>query len=219
MTNIAKYIEQEIVVSSGDVIRYAEKTLGITNEVTRKRLQRLPSYIYKIKGICRDGQSILYHKNNWINPDFLDKLTNIIKNNAYQHYVVFNAINLYYGIIPKDILPEYTISPKGNIKGHKKLDSIIADLKKLRLIEETGEMYITPNDGYIENKSKALTVVHKITIAHFHEWGRNIGLFSYDSAKFHYEMSSYQFAMVAPSYINSLVSMSKNYSIFIDRLT
>ncbi len=50
----------------------------------------------------------------------------------------------------------------------------------------------------------------ELTIAHFHEWGRNIGLFSYDSADFHSELSSYQFAMVAPSYINSLVSKSKN---------
>ena len=49
-----------------------------------------------------------------------------------------------------------------------------------------------------------------MTLAHFHEWGRNIGLFSYDSAKFHSGLSSYQFAMVAPSYINSLAQKTNN---------
>lgn len=210
MTNIAKYIEQEVVITSGDAIKYAEETLGVTNEVARKRVQRLPAYIYRIKGICRNGQSILYHEDNWINPDFLDRLTDIIKNDAHQHYAVLNAINLYSGLIPKEILAEYTFSPTGNVKGHKRFSTIIDDLKKLRLIDETDDFYVGVNTSYNENRSKALNVIHKMTIAHFYEWGRNIGLFSYDSGKFHCELSSYQYAMVVPSYINSLVQKSKN---------
>lgn len=210
MTSIAKYIEQEIVVSSGDALLYGETSLGITNEAARKRLQRLPKDIYKIKGICRDGQSILYHKDSWGSPEFFDKLIEVLKNNAKQHYAVLNAINLHHGVIPKDILPEYTVSPVGKIKGHKSFNSIIKDLISLHIIEATDDTYKTLGCAYNENKSKALNVIHKITIADFCEWGRNIGLFSYNSAKFHTEISSYLFAMTAPSYIKSLVSKSKN---------
>ena len=210
MTSIVEYIEQELVVSSGDAIRYAEKELGITNEAARKKIQRLPAYIYRIKGICRDGQSILYHKNNWTNIDFLDKLTEVIKNDAQQHYAVLNAINLYSGLIPKSILAEYTLSPIENVKGHKRFSTIIDDLKRLRLIDETGDFYVGENTAYNEKRSKALSLINEMTLAHFHEWGRNIGLFSYDSAKFHSGLSSYQFAMVAPSYINSLAQKTNN---------
>ena len=206
MTSIAKYIEQEIVVSSGDALLYGETVLGITNEAARKRLQRLPKDIYKIKGICRDGQSILYHKDSWGSPEFFDKLIEVLKNNAKQHYAVLNAIHLHHGMTPKEILPEYTISPISKIKGHKNFNTIINDLKSLHLIVETEDSYeILDTD---ERKSKALNVIHKITIEDFCEWGRNIGLFSYNSAKFHTEISSYLFAMTAPSYIKSLVSKS-----------
>ncbi len=140
MTSIAEYINKEIVVSSGDVLNYCEKALGITNEAARKRLQRLPSYIFKIKGICRDKQSILYNKDKWIGPDFLNKLVEILKNNARQHYAVLNTLNLYYGFVPRAILAEYTISPVVNIKGHKNFDTIIQDLISLRLVEETNDL-------------------------------------------------------------------------------
>lgn len=210
MTSIEKYIEDKVVISSGEVLEYIEKTFGVSNDAARKRLQRLHSYIYKIKGICCDGQSILYHEKNWTNPNFLDKLPIILKDNAQQHYAVLNAIKLYCGLIPKKILAEYTISPIGNIKGHKRLSAIITDLTRLRLISEIDDSYVALS-SYItcnDKRSKAVNVIHEMTIAHFHEWGRNIGLFAYHSAKFHHDLSSYQFAMVAPSYINSLVAKS-----------
>jgi hypothetical protein len=211
VTNIVEYIENEIVVSSGDAIKYCVETLGITNEAARKRLQRLPAYIYKVKGICRDGQSILYHEKNWNNPDFLDKLCDVIKNNSHQHYALLNAINLYYGAVPKEILAEYSVNPTGNIKGHKNFNTIVTDLLRLRLIQENEDLNVL-SECYVcrEDRARALNIIQKTTLAHFFEWGRNIGLFSYDSAKFHSELSSYQFAMVAPSYITSLVSESKN---------
>lgn len=211
MTNIVKFIEDEVVIASGDAVKYCIETLGVTNEAARKRLQRLPSCIYKIKGICRDGQSILYHEKNWSHPDFLDRLLDVIKNNSFQHYAVLNAINLFYGVIPKEILAEYSVSPNSNIKGHKTFNTIITDLLRLRLIQETEDSKVL-SECYIcrENRAKALSVIQKTTLAHFFEWGRNIGLFSYDSAKLHSELSSYQFALVAPSYITSLVSKSIN---------
>lgn len=210
MISIEKYIESEIVVSSGDAIRYGETSLGITNEAARKRLQNLPKDIYKIKGICRAKQSILYCKDSWGSTEFFDKLIEVLKKDAQQHYAVLNAINLHHGVISKDILPEYTISPVGKVKGHKSLNTIIEDLIFLRLIKETDDTYELLGCAYNnERKSEALNVIHKITLEDFREWGRNIGLFSYNSADFHKEISSYSFAMTAPSYIKGLVSKSQ----------
>ena len=88
MTSISKFIEQEIVVSSSQVINYSEKTLGLANSVARKRIQRLPIDIYKIKGICRDGQSILYHKSHWGTPEYFDALVDVLRREASQHFLL-----------------------------------------------------------------------------------------------------------------------------------
>lgn len=210
MTSISKFIEQEIVVSSSQVINYCEKTLGLANSVARKRIQRLPIDIYKIKGICRDGQSILYHKSHWGTPEYFDALVDVLRREASQHFFVYNAIKVHRGIISKDRLTECSISPKENVIGHKNIDTIIKDLESLHLVEQQDDQYILKQDGYNETGARALDLIENITLEHFMEWGRNIGLFSYDTAKYHHTLSAYQYAIVAPSYLKTLIQQSKN---------
>lgn len=210
MTSIEKYIDNKIVTSSSQVIEYCEETLHLTNSAARKRIQRLPIDIYKIKGICRDGQSILYHKNHWGTSEYFDTLVDVLKREASQHYFVYNAIKVHHGIITKDRLIEYSVSPNGNIKGHKNIDSIINDLESLHLIEKQDDNYILKQEWNYELSARALNLIQDITIEHFQEWGRNIGLFSYNSAKYHHTISSYQFALVATSYVKTLIQQSNN---------
>lgn len=207
MTELEQYIYDEIVTSSSSVIEYCVQNLKITEINARKRIQRLPENIFKIKGICKNNQSILYHIDKWGTEEFYTGLVEVLKENAYQHYLIINGISYHYGTILKEKLASFSASPIKNSRGHKNFESIINDLKTLKLIKETDTHYsLLGYDGIREKKAKAINAIESITIAHFHEWARNIGLISYDSAKFDSDFSRYQFCMVAPSYIKSLVS-------------
>ena len=59
MTEIEKYIYNQVVASSGDVIKYCVESLKITEENARKRIQRLSGSTLKNKGICKNRQVIL----------------------------------------------------------------------------------------------------------------------------------------------------------------
>ena len=203
MTNLIEYIKDEIVVSSGDAIEFCVNNYHITEESARKRIERLPSdEIYKIKGICRDGQSILYARDNWNSGSYYEKLMVVLKENAIQHYVVINALQLHYGSIPFGNLASYSISPVEKIKGHKLFGTIMDDLNRIGLVEKIGEQYC---DDAIDSKSGAINTIQKNVLQQFHEWARNIGLIAYDSAIIPGCFSGYQFGMVAPSYIKSLI--------------
>lgn len=210
MTQIEKYVIDQIVTSSSDVVDFCVNTLGITESNARKRIERLPSSIFKIRGICADNQSIIYHCDNWAKDDYFERLVEILSNHAKQHYAIINTLQMHSGIVDKIKIASYSVSPIGNVKGHKIFASIILDLKKLKLIDEDSTSYYLSQDTVNLTKAKAQNLIQRITISHFSEWARNIGLISYNSAKFDAEFSKYQFGMVALSYIKSLTSKPKD---------
>jgi hypothetical protein len=211
VTEIEKYIKREIVTSSSDVVKYCHDELGIINDSNiRQRINRLPNNIYKIKGICSNNQSILYDCSLFCEMDFSIKLIDILKGQAQQHYYVINALRLHSGIIEKSKLASYSISPIKPTKGHKLFESVISDLKdKLHLIYYINDFYYS-KINFEEKSSHAQSLMQRIVIEHFSEVAKNIGLISYDSVKFDSDFSNYQFGMVAPSYIKSLVSSGEN---------
>jgi len=205
VTKLIKYIKNEIVVPSGDAINFCVKEYHITEENARKRIERLPDDICKFKKICRDGQSILYDRDKWNTECYFEKLIAVLKRNATQHFTVVNALRLHYGSMPLNNLASYSNSPVEKIKGHKLFETIIADLSNIRLVEKGNEQYfIRGCDDVLDIKSKAINTIQNIVLQQFHEWARNTGFISYNSAKFHSVFSGYQFGLVAPSYIKSL---------------
>lgn len=210
MTKISNYIKNKTVTVSSDVVSYCVNILGITETNARKRIQRLPVHILKIKGICSNKQSIIYLRDNWAKDDYFEKLVVLLSNHAKQHYAIISALQIHSGVVEKDKLASYSISPIKKVKGHKMFNTIIEDLEKLNLITEDDTFYYLSYDRVNHIRSKAQSLVQKITLLHFNEWARNIGLISYDKTKFNADFSNYQFGMVAPSYIKSLTSKPKS---------
>ncbi len=208
MTKLEKYIDNEIVTTSAEVVDYCVNTLHLTNEAARQRIRRLPDTIYKIKGICSDNKSIIYRTDNWGDEDFCDKLETILKNHAKQHYYIIAALRANYGVVDKVKLASYSANPIEPVKGHRPFDSIIDDLKRLSLVSEADDKYYFIEHN--EERARANSLINEITLSQFHEWARNTALISYDKATFHSSSSRYQFAMVAPSYVYSLTSKPKD---------
>ena len=209
MTNLIQYIKNEIVVSSGDAINYCIDNNKIKEDNARKRIQRLPDEIGKIKGVCCNGQSILFVREKWNTEQYYLKILKVLEENAIQHYLIISSLQLHYGVLPTDRLASYSISPVKNIKGHKLFEKVIDDLKRIGLVEITeNQCRIRGCDNVFESKSRAISTIQTVVLQQFHDWARKIGLFSFGSAKFNDVFSGYQFGMVAPSYIKSLTGKS-----------
>ena len=209
MTNLIQFIKDEVVVSSGDAIKYCVETERINEDTARKRIERLPEEIEKIRGVCRDGQSILYARENWHTEGYFEKLVDVLETNAVQYYSIINALRLHYGSMVKEELASYSVSPVIQIKNHKLFETVIEGLIRMYLVHVVDDQYqITGCDDVVESKARAIRTIQKVVIQQFHEWARNIGLFSYNTAKFNSVFSGYQFGLVAPSYIKSLTGRS-----------
>lgn len=204
MTSIEQFIRDKIVTSSSDVIDFCVQELNLEEDVARKRIQRLPDTIYRYKGICSSKQSILYHKDDWMIEGFTEAIVAVLRKYAKQHYVVIKALEMHGGYIPIDKLASYSMSPVELVKGHKSFNSVIIDLKNLHLIKEDDTGYVLYFDAVNQRRSKAKNLIHNVTLEHFNNWARNIGLISYNSAKYNSTCSRYQFGLVAPSYIRTL---------------
>lgn len=209
MTNLVQFIKDEVVVSSGDAIRFCVETQKISEENARKRIERLPEEIGRITGICRDRQSILYAREKWHTEQYYEKLVDVLKENATQYYSIIRALQLHFGSVPKEALASYSLSPVVEIKGHKLFNTVIDGLIGMDLVQMVDDQYsIVGYDDVVESKARAIRTIQKVVIQQFHEWARNIGLFSYNTAKFNSVFSGYQFGLVAPSYIKSLTGKS-----------
>ncbi len=206
MTNIEKIIADKVVTSSSEVIRTCVEEFGISEENARKRLERISTGIVKIKGICRNGQSILYKEGIRQDLVFYEALLDTLKKSANQHYLLLRALQLYGGVIPKEKLASFSSNPVLNTRGHKSFSSIIFDLKQLDLIKESETSYSMKKGRVNELRAKTIDLVQSIVLNHFRDWARNIGLISYNSSTVNSEFSQYQFGLVAPSYIKSLSS-------------
>lgn len=136
-------------------------------------------------------------------------LISVLRMHAKQHYVVIKALEIHDGYIPVDKLASYSISPVEPIKGHKSFDSVILDLERLHLIKKDETSYALCSDVANQKRSKAKNLIHNITLEHFNNWARNIGLISYNSTKYNSTCSRYQFGLVAPSYVRTLTYKSK----------
>lgn len=206
MTTIEQFIDKEVVTTSSAVIDFCIKELNISEVNARKHIQRLPEHIFKIKGICKNKQSILYKSNVSKNKVFYDALLSTLQCNAQQHYLVLHGLRLHHGVIPKEKLASFSSNPTEDSKGHKRFNRVIDDLRRLNLLSESDTHYYLENRLINETKAQSIDLIQSITLNHFHEWARNIGLISYNSAKFNDTFSRYQFGLVAPSYVYSLKS-------------
>lgn len=135
---------------------------------------------------------------------FTEAIVAVLRKYAKQHYVVIKALEMHGGYIPRDKLASYSMSPVELVNGHKSFNSVILDLKNLHLIGEDDTGYVLYSDAVNQRCSKAKNLIHNITLEHFNNWARNIGLISYSSAKYNSTCSRYQFGLVAPSYVRTL---------------
>ena len=200
------YIKQKGPLLSSQLITYYEDE-NTSKDAIRKRLERLPESIGRIRGFFKDNQTFFYHKEQQSTEKYFSILIESLKTSAKQHYCIINSLQYHKGYIKKDELASYSFSPIENLKSHKNFSNVVKDLIRIGLIIEEEDCYtLSPNVGYSNNKNayKAIEIVKKNILSHFYDLNRNIGFISYNGGNFNSEFSKFQFSFTAPSYICGL---------------
>lgn len=199
------YIKQKGPLLSSQLIKYYED--GSTGkDAIRKRLERLPKSIGRIRGFFKDNQTFFYYKEQQFTERYFYALIESLKTSAKQHYCIINSLQYHKGYVKKDELASYSFSPIENLKSHKNFSNVVRDLSRIGLIIEEEDYYTLSPNISSSNKSayKAIEIVKKNILSHFYDLNRNIGFISYDGGNFNSEFSKFQFSFTAPSYICGL---------------
>ena len=199
------YIKQKGPLLSSQLIKYYED--GSTGkDAIRKRLERLPKSIGRIRGFFKDNQTFFYYKEQQFTERYFYALIESLKTSAKQHYCIINSLQYHKGYIKKDELASYSFSPIENLKSHKNFSNVVRDLSRIGLIIEEEDYYTLSPNISSSNKSayKAIEIVKKNILSHFYDLNRNIGFISYNGGNFNSEFSKFQFSFTATSYICGL---------------
>lgn len=216
MTNIAKYIENQGGILSGELGEYIAITHNIKETAARKRVERLTSPIHKLKGLFADNQSFIYHSDNYNSPAYFIKLEEAFKTVAKRCFAIIVAINYHHGLILKSDLPNYSFSPTRNLKGHIKYSTLIEKLLKAKVIFDYDDTHFCLNELLSDNSEpnfryfKAIQFTKDLVVNQFLNWSRKIGLTSFNAGVLNKEVGGFQFSFAAPSYINGLVQYKEN---------
>jgi hypothetical protein len=209
VTLIENIIFERGPILSTDLIKIIkEKERTISDSAIRKRISRLNSDIYRIKGLFTDNQILYFKSELYGTPEYFTGLVNALKKAGKQYYTILKSLDFHHGYLKSDVLACYSINPVEKLKGHVLYESILERLKNLNLIyEEEGNIILL--DSISENlhnirRSKGIEVAKNFILIQFSDWSRKLGLVSYFSSRFLSEFGKLKFNFVGPSYIGSL---------------
>ncbi len=218
MTSLEKYIKDQGPMLSGQVAKMLVESQGISESAARKRIERLTSPIHKLRGLFSEKQSFLYHQDDYNNQLYFENLATAFEIAGKRYAAIIKAIDYHHGIILKNDLANYGISPVVNLKGHLKFSTLIEKLLKIGVITNYDDNHYELN-SYLSSKTeinfrhyKAIEFSKNLLSGNFNAWCRNIGLVSYKKGDFNSLVSGFQFAYTAPSI--SLVAISSSKRIF-----
>ena len=118
------YIKQKGRLLSSQLIKYYED--GSTGkDAIRKRLERLPKSIGRIRGFFKDNQTFFYYKEQQFTERYFYALIESLKTSAKQHYCIINSLQYHKGYIKKD---EFSFTAPSYICGLSKPSFVLADI-------------------------------------------------------------------------------------------
>lgn len=204
MTSIKNILEDRGPLLTGELIEILTSEYGLSNDAARKRLSRIGSPVHKIKGFFTENQTFCYLQTQYKQDEYFTGLRNAFKGNAKRIYSIIRALEIHYGYLHKDHLAVYSFSPVLALKGHKRFDVLIKDLKSFNVIEEDNEYYrINSRIAVIESNHslyKSVAIAEKFILEQFSEWTRKIGLGSYNTGKIYGDFGNFKWGFTSPSF-------------------
>lgn len=196
-------------ILSSDIINIAtSNNPSLSQEAARKRLSRIDGNIYKLRGLFSDRQILFYSTNLYPSERYYTGLRDALKKAGKQYYTIIQSLEFHSGYMKKDELASYSVNTVQPLTGHVTFDSALTKLQQIGLVSIVDD-YIVLFEGISDginnlHRSKGIEIAKNFLLTQFNEWSRNIGLVSFNSAKYYSEFGKYQFNFVASSYIGTL---------------
>lgn len=213
MTELEQLLKRSGPLLSGEIASHFETTERVSKEAIRKRLSRAAPPVSRLKGFFADNQSMMYLQEQYKKEEYFDGLREACKKSARRLYSIISALEYHNGFLHADHIATYSFSSVGKLKGHKMAKLTIEKLAELDVISFDDSLYrLNPYllSGTPSNiiKYRAIETAKNFVLSQFTSWARNIGLTSFNTAKYHSEYGKFQWAFTSPSYIKSLTKFA-----------
>lgn len=214
MDKIAKLLEKNGPMISGDLARLYETTYGASNEAARKAISRAGRPVRKSAHLKFDkNQVFCYLESQYMGSRYASALLEAIKTQSKTCQTVINAFLAQGGFVSRAILPAFLGAPVENVRGHKLYTKIIEEMIQNNLIVEFNEDTYALNRKLFDlgsySRSVGLELAKKNIVSDFARWAREINLAAYEKGRTLFEspiFAHFQWGYTAPSYVQPLYS-------------
>lgn len=219
MDRIAKILNQYGPMLSGQLAQIYQDTFASTNDAARQAISRARSPVQKIKKFAfNKNQVFCYLESQYNSTKYLDCLYNCLKTNSLNISVILTALENNFGVIKKDILPSFSISPIKNTRGHRLFSRNVNDLIEYGIITEYDDEHWMINPYFIDNTpnlvlSNSNDRMRTIILNDFITWASKLNIIAYNSAHISpniAEFAHFQWGATCPSYLQALYNNIKN---------
>ena len=210
--SVKSLLEENGPMLSGELAKLYELENKTNNTNARQEISRARSPVQKNKLIpYQNNQVFVYLEKQFKSQSYWDSLIASISNHSKIADTFIRAMTSQDGIMSKDILAAYTMSPIDNLKGHKRYDILLEQLVQADIVfHYNDEQMSLSNQWFSSNHSnsfshaKAIELTKKMVLNDFHDLTRKTNITSYNSGRFWSDFAHFQWGYTAPSYLQGI---------------
>lgn len=155
---------------------------------------------------------LLFLQEQYVQDEYYQGLRTAFKNGGKRVFAIIKALERHHGYIHKSQLAVYTFSPVSDLKGHKRIDTLILNLKTMGVLHEDGDFYVINSRlSMVEpafHISKAISMAERFVLEQFLEWSKKIGLASFNTGTTFSDFGKFSWGFTSPSYSVGLTTYS-----------
>lgn len=212
--SIQSILEQNGPMLSGELAKIYEIENSSNNDCARKAISRARTPVQKNKLIpFNKNQVFVYLEKQYMGREYWDCLNLSINEQSMLANVILKALISQGGIMSKNTLAAYSLSPIKNLKGHKRFDVLIEKLKESKIIEDYGDEYYKLTESYFSQdinfhypRMKGIEIARNVILADFNDLLRKINMISYNKGKVYADFAQFRWCFTAPSYSQGIAT-------------
>lgn len=209
---------------SGNLAQIYQNQYATSNEAARKAISRARSPVQKIKKFPFDkNQVFCYLESQYNSLNYRDNLYCSLKTSSLNISVILTALENNHGIIKKDILATFSLSPIINTSGHRLFLRNISDLKEYGIIKEYDDERWELESAFTNfisdlSISNSYDRMRKLILNDFISWAAKLNMIAFNSAHVYperAEFAHFQWGATCPSYLQPIFNYKENRPGFI----
>lgn len=215
--NINTILAEKGPMLSGELAKIYEIENNTNNTNARQAISRARSPVQKNKLIpFQNNQIFVYLENQFMSHNYWNSLIASISTHSKIADVFIRAMVSQDGIMSRNILASYTISPISNLNGRKRFDVLLEQLVQSNILTNYNNEQVALSNSFFTSSTsnsfshaKAIEISKKMVLNDFLDLMRKTNITSYNSAKLWNNFAHFQWGYTAPSYLQGISAWDK----------